>query len=224
MSRESYGWDKLDEGFKIDKKLKDKIQFFKDPSSRNKRIHIKLVTDETSLCNNSELFTQHCIEIPQITPPVKKALCKNYARILMTMNPDDTRDQTVKTALNTLSRKPKSKTKHNRLDRFAKALDRTPEDMLADMEDAAKKAAASTITLPDEIGPEEYSLTTALASTNPAVTVLKKAAIMNLDRVLAEWKQLAPENPNSFGLIQRACQLKELIQAIDKIKGFPKQP
>lgn len=214
-----FGWSKVNGGLKVPSDMKDQTYFFQDMDSRHKRIHISLIGEVSSLCNNSEFNDASCTQINEVTSSLKKKICKNCVRIVMGMSTDDTRDHAVSQAKKTVTRKSKNAAKHKRLEAHQRSLSKTKEDFMA----ALEKTGSSTITLPDEIGPEQHSLNESLAVTNQTLPTLRKAATMNLERVTNEWRKLPPNSNEEFTLMQEAHHLKHLIAAIDQIKAFPKR-
>lgn len=206
---------KLINGIRISPEIEDTINFWQDWNSRHKKIHISINGQETSLCNNAEYDETTCSAIEQMNSETKKLLCRNCGRIAGTLSPNQTRDHTVKEAKKTVSRQTKKTVKHKRLQGHQKALSKTREDFMK----ALEATPISTI----EISEEQESLNEALSATNITLTTLRRCAIMNLDRIMNEWRKLEPRSPKEFILIQQSQKLKLLINAIDEIKSFPKQ-
>jgi hypothetical protein len=214
----AFGWDRLVNGVKISPAVRQSFEFFCDPKSRNKRIHITMIGDAVSLCKNAENHSG-CDDITQFNPSNKKNLCRNCGRVMLAMqDPDKVHDDIVKRAKKTLSR-PEATVKHKRLEAHKKSLSKTKADFM----EALEKTENTTIRLPDEIGPEEHSLNEALKLATPIITAVRKSAVLNLDRVMNEWRKLPPNSNQEFTLVQQAQHLKHLIIAIDQIKSFPKQ-
>jgi hypothetical protein len=214
----NFGWDRVVNGVNFPPQVREKFTFFRDPESRNQKIHITMIGESEALCNNSVCESGFEI-IDKFNAGTKKNLCRNCGRVMLSViNKEDVHDDIVKRAKRTVTR-PKKSSKHKRLEAHEKSLRKTKEDFMRAME----KTENSTIKLPDEVGPEKDSLNETLGLTAPILTVLRKSAVMNLDRIMNEWRRLPPNSNGEFTLVQQAQHLKQLIVSIDQIRSFPKQ-
>lgn len=216
MAASNFGWKRLeDEGISITKDIKNIIKFIKHAGVKREIIHAFYNGEKQSICGNYEREDGQ-EEINQFTPPLKEKLCRNCAKSIAKLQSSDTNDVNVKAAKKTLSKKKIKKPAHKRLERYRQALDKTQEDMLEDIE----KTAKTSIELPNEIGPEEHTLNEALSATIPLLVNVRKSAIMNMDRILNEYKKSPPNNPEELNILQQINQLKTLTCSIDNIKEF----
>lgn len=208
------GWHRIETGINISTSEAKGYTFFFDPKSKTKRVHAVINGEEIPICNGTAI-NDSCTIIEFGSKKYKESLCKNCARILLSM--EDAQNDVVKRAKKTISR-PDKTSKHKRLDSYQKALSKTKEDF----QEAMVKANQNNIKLPEEIGCEEESLQEILRLATPIFTKIRQTAVLNLDRVMNEWRKLPANDTKEFTLIQQAQSLKQLIANIDQIKGFPK--
>ena len=191
------GWDKIKS--KLPQSVLDTVYFWQDLNSRNKRTHISINGQETSLCNNSEFNDLTCstTELSE----AKDSICKNCLRIAGGLNTSDTRDFAVKSAKKTVSRAAASSpahAKHKRLQAHQKALSRDSDDFMEALQKHAPKK--KTIELPSEVTEEQQSLQEAMAMSSTVLTTLRRCAVLNLERVMQQWKRCDPRD--TFIIIQ----------------------
>lgn len=214
----SFGWHRVDGKINLPKSAIAGFDFFVDPRSRHKKVHVSVAGEEVSLCNNAVYNDDCTIADPQSKSQMKN-MCRNCGRVLLSMQDEEgNNNDVVKRAKKTLSR-PEISMKHKRLEAHKKALSKTRDDFTRAME----KTSKSTIKLPDEISSEHSSLSELLSMSATVLTTIRRSANLNLDRVMHEWKKLPPNSDQEFTLVQQAQHLKQLISAVDQIKSFPKQ-
>ena len=213
----TFGWLKTKNGFTIPKQVMNSLNSWKLKDTAGKSIHLSLINDPTSLCGGYDTNEVEIIEIDNLTASDKKLFCKNCARVAMGLNPEDINNNTVKQALKTVSKKKTSK--GNRLDNYSKILRKSKDEMQADMEKVVNK---SNIKLPDEISQDRESLVEVITSSLPILSIIRKTAILNLDRTVGEFKKADPDS-NDYEIVRETHNIKSLVKAIDQIKQFIKQ-
>lgn len=205
------GWDKQLNISKFPQDILETIFLWQDLNSRHQKVHIAINGEETSLCNNSE-YNPQTSQLEEST--TKKRICLNCLRIASGLDANKTRDYTVKNAKKTLNRNSENSAKHKRLAAHHKALSKTPDDFRA----ALEKTKNNTITLQSEVTNHEESLRESLAITAATLTATRQSAVLNLERVMQSWKKC--KAVDTFTIIQEGQKIKDLIQAVDVIKGF----
>lgn len=207
------GWGIMKNG-KIKPEILDTIYFWIDLKSKYNRTHISLIGETESLCRNLDNTTIKTTETEY--DPKSKSICKNCLRIAFGLDPDTLNNQNVKKALKTVS---KNKASNKRLDSYRKVLNKSKSEMQADMEKAVN---SSNLKLPDEISQDKESLTEVINASLPALSLVRKTAVLNLDRTVNEFKKADPDS-NDYEIIKETHNIKSLIKAIDQIKQFIKQ-
>jgi len=205
------GWDKKLNVSEFPKDILETIFFWKDLNSRHQKVHIAINGEINSLCNNSE-YNPQTSQLEEST--TKKKICLNCLRIASGLDTNKTRNFTVNNAKKTVNRNAEHSAKHKRLAAHHKALSKTPEDFRA----ALEKTKNNTVTLQNDITNDKECLRESLAITAATLTATRQSAVLNLERVMQSWKKC--KTGETFGIIQEGQKIKELIQAVDVIRGF----
>lgn len=212
----NFAWKRLeDQGISITKDIQKIVKFIKHVGRKRDVIHAYYNGEDKSICGNSER-DEGTEEVSRFTPPLKKILCRNCAKSIAKLQSSDTNDANVQAAKKTVSKKKTKKSAHKRLERYREALSKTQEDMLEDIQSAAR----TNIQLPNEIGPEEHILNESVSAATPFLTNIRKSAVLNMDRLMNVWKKSPPNDPEELATLQQINRLKTLINSIDNIKDF----
>jgi len=210
------GWGRTKGSKKISDEVLETIYCWKDIKSRHKRIHISLIGESEALCGNIDIQDTIARENVDYDPKAK-TFCQNCLRVALGLDPESVNNQTVKQALKTVSKKKSKSTK--RLNNYRKVLSKSKSEMQADMEKAFNE---SSVKLPTEITSDKESLLEAINASLPVLSMVRKTAMLNLDRTVSEFKKADPDS-NDYEIIQETHNIKSLVKAIDKIKQFAKQ-
>jgi hypothetical protein len=188
------------------------LDFSRCLETRRKTIHLSHKGNNNFFCNGTEKTkSEHKQISKEELIKNKNSLCVNCVKIFLSIldkkNLPTKNKKTIKPFKSAFS-------KHKRLKAHQKSLMKTKKDFLEFIEKTNSTSDSS------DNSDNSDNLKETITSALPTLSLVKKAAISNLEKIAQELKDT--ETKQEFKLVDEMIRTKELIKIVEIIKNFYK--